>query len=62
MAIKDIANLFRLQKEIKAMRILRNREILRDTKNLLQHKEEEGNYHKPVRLSNFWNKNDLYQI
>ena len=49
--IKDIRNLFRLEKETKA-----NKDrILRDIKNIFDHEEE--NYNKPVRVSNFWNSN-----
>ena len=48
--IKDVRNLFRLEKETKAMR------ILRDIKNLFEHEEEE-NYYKPVRVSNIWSNN-----
>ena len=40
--IKDIRNLFRLEKEIK---VIKDR-ILRDIKNLFEHEEE--NYYKPV--------------
>ena len=46
--IKDMRSLFRLEKETKA---IKNR-ILRDIKNLFEHEEEE-NYYKPVRVSNF---------
>ena len=52
--IKDISNLSRLEKEIKAIRY----RILRDIKNLFEHEEEEEeeeeeNYYKPVRVGNF---------
>ena len=50
--IKDIRNLFRLEKETK---VIKDR-ILRDIQNLFEHEEEE-NYYKPVRVSNFWSKN-----
>ena len=50
--IKDIRNLFRLEKETKAIKD----RILRDIKNLFEHEEEE-NYYKPVRVSNFWSNN-----
>ena len=43
--IKDIRNLFRLQKETKAIKDV----ILRDIKNLFEHDEEE-NYYKPAEL------------
>ena len=49
--IKDIRNLFRQEKETEAIKD----RILRDIKNLFEH--EEGIYYKPVRVSNFWNKN-----
>ena len=50
--IKDIRNLFRLEKETNAIKD----RILRDIKNLFEHEEEE-NYYKPVRVSNFWRNN-----
>ena len=50
--MKDIRNLFRKEKETKA---IKNR-ILRDIKNLFEH-EEEKKYHKPVRVSNSWSNN-----
>ena len=53
-AIKNIKNLFRLEKETKAIKD----RILRDIKNLFEHKEEENDY-KPVRLNNFWSKNRI---
>ena len=49
-AIKDIRNLFRKEKETKAIK----HRILRDIKNLFEHEKEEENYYKPVRVSNFW--------
>ena len=52
-AIKDIRNLFRQEKETKAIKD----RILRDIKNLFEHEEEEENYYKPVRVSNFWSNN-----
>ena len=51
-AIKDIRNLYKLEKETKTIK----HRILRDVKNLFEHKEEE-HYYKPVRVSNFWSKN-----
>ena len=45
---EDVRNLLRLEKETKAIKD----RILRDIKNLFEHKEEE-NYYKPVALSNF---------
>ena len=51
-AIKDLGNLFRLDKETKAIKD----RMLRDIKNLFEHKEEENHY-KPVRVSNVWRKN-----
>ena len=50
---KDVRNLFRLKKETKAIKD----RILRDIKNLFEHEEEEKNYSKPVRVSNFWSNN-----
>ena len=50
-AIKDIRNLFKREKETKA---IKNR-ILRDIKNIFEHEEE--NYYKSVRVNNFWSKN-----
>ena len=46
--IKDIGNLFRLEKETKDR-------ILRDIKNLREHEEE--NDYKPVRVNSFWHVN-----
>ena len=31
--------------------------MLRDTENRFGHQEEEENYYKPVRVSNFWSNN-----
>ena len=50
-AIKDISNLFRLEKKTKAIKD----RILRDIKNLFEHEEE--NYYKPVRVNNSWSNN-----
>ena len=50
--IKDIRNLARLQKETKAIKD----RILRDIKNFFKHEEEE-NYYKPARVSNYWSNN-----
>ena len=52
-AMKDIRNLFRVEKESKAIK----ESILRDITNLSEHEVEEENYHKPVRVSNFWRNN-----
>ena len=52
--IKDIRNPFRLEKETKAI----DDRILRDTKNLLEHEEEE-NYYKPVWVRNVCSNNYL---
>ena len=49
--MKDIRNLFRKEKETKAIKD----RILRDIKNLFEHEEE--NYYKQVRVSNFWSNN-----
>ena len=59
MKTEDIRNLFRLEKETKAIKdiILRN-SILRDIKNLFEHKEKENHY-KPVTVSNFWSNNHI---
>ena len=46
--VKDIRNLFRLEKETKATKD----RIHRDIKNFFEYEEEE-NYYKPVRVSNF---------
>ena len=51
-AIRDIRNLFRLEKETKAIKD----RILRNIMNLFEHEEEE-NYYKPVRVSNFGGNN-----
>ena len=53
--IKDIRNLFRLEKETKAIKDI----ILRDIENLFEHEEEKKNYYKParVRVSSFWSSN-----
>ena len=51
--IKDIRNLFRLEKETKEIR--QNR-IRRDIKNPYEYEGDE-NYYKPVRVSNFWSNN-----
>ena len=50
--IKDTRNLFRQEKKT---RPIKDR-ILRGIKNLFEHEEEE-NYYKPVRVSNFWSNN-----
>ena len=50
--IKDIRNIFRLEKENKAIKD----RIFRDNKNLFEHKEKE-NYCKLMRVSNFWSNN-----
>ena len=50
-AIKDIRNLFRLEKETKAIKD----RILRDIKSLFEHEEE--TYYKPVKVSNFLSNN-----
>ena len=51
--IKEIRNLFGLEKETKAIKD----RILRDIENLFEHEEEEENYYKPVRVSDFWSNN-----
>ena len=52
--IKDIRNLFRHEKETKAIKD----RVLRDIKNLFEYEKEE-NYYKPVRVSNFWSNNNF---
>ena len=52
--IKDIRRLFKLENEIKII----EGKIIWDIKNLSEHEEEE-NYWKPVRVSNFWSNNYL---
>ena len=44
-----------LDKKKKETKAIKDR-ILRDIKNLFEHKEEENNY-KPVRVSTFWRNN-----
>ena len=52
--IKDIGNLFRLNKE---KRLIKDYlEIFRDITNLFEHEEQE-NYYKPIRVSNYWSNN-----
>ena len=46
-------NLFRLEKETKAIKD----RILRDIKNIFQHQKEEENCYRQIRVSNFWRKN-----
>ena len=45
-AIKDVSNLFRREKETRAIK----ERILRDNKNLIEHEEKE-NYYKPEIIS-----------
>ena len=52
-AIKGIRIFFRLKKENKANK----GKIIRHIKNLLEHDQEHENYHKPVRVGNFWSNN-----
>ena len=57
--IKDIRNLYRLEKESKEIKDT----LLTDIQNLFEHKEEEENYYKPVRVSTFWSNNNIdYEI
>ena len=51
--VTDTRNLFRQEKEIKAIKD----RILRDIKKLSELEKEEENYYKPVRVSNFWSNN-----
>ena len=48
--IRDITNLFKQQKETKAIKY----RILCHIKTLFEHGKEEKNYDKPVRGNNFW--------
>ena len=50
--IKDIKNLFRLEKESKAV----TERILGNITNIFEYEQEE-NYYKPLRVSNFWSNN-----
>ena len=52
-AIKGIRIFFRLKKENKANKD----KIIRHIKNLLEHDQKQENYHKPVRVGNFWSNN-----
>ena len=47
--VKDIGNLFILKKENKPIKD----RIIREFVNFFVY-EEEGNYHEPIRVSNFW--------
>ena len=51
-AMKDVRNLFTLENQTK---VIKGR-ILTHIENRFEHEEEE-NYYKPVRVSNFWIKN-----
>ena len=51
--IKDIRNLFRLEKEIQTIKD----RVLRDIKNLLQREKDRENYYKPVKVNDFWSNN-----
>ena len=55
--IKDIRNLFRLEKETKAIKD----RILNDIKDLFEHQKEEK-YYKPVRVSNFRSNNYIEYV
>ena len=50
--LRDIRNVFRIKKQNKRIKDI----ILRDIINLFENEEEE-NYYKPVRVSNFWRNN-----
>ena len=51
---EDIKRIFRQKKETKAIKD----RILRNVKNPFEHEEEEEeNYYKSVKVSNFWGKN-----
>ena len=47
--IKDILNLFRLEKQNKAVKYI----IVRNIRNIFEHEEKE-NYCKPAKVSNLW--------
>ena len=51
--IEDKRNIFRLEKEPKAIKDT----ILRDIKNLIEHKEEDENHSKSVGVINLWSNN-----
>ena len=57
--MKKKTYLFILEKDIRKRRqekeakSIKDR-VLRNIKNLFEHEKEEENYHKPVRVSNFW--------
>ena len=53
--IKDIRNLFRKEKESKAIKD----RIPRDIENLFEHEKEEKDCFKAVRVNNFWSNNDI---
>ena len=46
-AIRYIRHLYKLGKETK---------VIKDIKNIFEHKEEE-NFYKPIKVSNFWSNN-----
>ena len=48
-------NLFRLKKKVKGIKDI----VLRNIKNLFDHEKEEENYHKAVRVNNFWSNNHI---
>ena len=51
--IKDVRNLFKLEKETKAIKY----RILRDIKILFEHEKKDVNYCKPVTVRSFCSKN-----
>ena len=52
--IRDIRNLFRLEKENKAIKY----KIYRGIRNIFEYEEEEDeDYYKPVQVGNFWSNN-----
>ena len=53
MNIGDIRFISKLKKNNK---VIKDR-ILRNIRSLFEHEEKEENYHKPVRISNFWSNN-----
>ena len=52
--LKDIRNIFIVEKENKAIKDM----IVRDIRNLFENEEEE-NYYKKIRVNNFWSNNHI---
>ena len=51
--IKDITNLFRLEKDVKGIKDI----VLRNIKNIFEYEREEENYYETVNVNNFWSNN-----